>query len=94
MTITTYGTICRVGGSLYAFFLKAVGPDFYVSPDIAGQLSRAGMAFQPCRNEELFQPALAADISATSMIAQGCKRQERLDGSFQQKNLQFVWKHL
>ena len=70
MTITTYGTICRVGGSLCAFFLKAVAPDFCVSEDFAGKLSRPGMAFQPCRNEELFQPALAAEMPLTSMIPQ------------------------
>jgi hypothetical protein len=37
----------------------------------AGKLSRPGMAFQPCRNEELFQPALAAEMPLTSMIPQG-----------------------
>ena len=68
MTITTYGTICSVGGIPHAFLQKAVGADFYVSRDFAGKLSRPGMAFWSCRNEELFQPALAAEMPLTSMI--------------------------
>jgi len=72
MTITTDATICRLGAMLYAFFLKTVRADFCVSQDCAGELSRPGTAFQPCRNEELFQPALGAAMSATSvMIPQG-----------------------
>ena len=52
-------------------FLESCRTDFCVSEDFAGKLSRPDMAFQPCRNEELFQPALAAEMPLTSMIPQG-----------------------
>jgi len=51
MTNTTDGTTYRVGGDSPRIFSKAIRADFCVSQDFAGQL---------------IQPALAADISATS----------------------------
>ena len=69
MTITA--RFAALAGITRIFSKRLYDRTFAFRRIVAGKLSRPGMAFQPCRNEELFQPALAAEMPLTSMIPQG-----------------------